>query len=206
VASHIDTPYPNYVVRVSAFRLHHVYTFTADCNIHPLHWAMFTVGIFSVVAFIHWGVMCYPVRLCYNVKFSNKTTWRYDTIFIGKWSSNRQKYNITRGGTGSSLLIENTRTQWQKSISHVHINIRASHKGKLKVKLSRRIGEWTYNSTVLDLGTTWKWVVSFMSQSLYSRGNSSRYLSDTRPHGPHSLPGRCGEEKNLALPGIEHQP
>jgi hypothetical protein len=40
-----------------------------------------------------------------------------------------------------------------------------------KIKLSpwRRMGELRYSSTTLDLGTRWRWVVSFMSMPLYPR-------------------------------------
>jgi hypothetical protein len=37
-------------------------------------------------------------------------------------------------------------------------------------------------------------------------GKNPRYLLDIRLGGPQSLSGRCGEEKNLALPGIEAGP
>jgi hypothetical protein len=33
-------------------------------------------------------------------------------------------------------------------------------------------GECKYSSTILDLGTRWKWVVSFMPRSLYPRERS----------------------------------
>jgi hypothetical protein len=31
------------------------------------------------------------------------------------------------------------------------------------------MGEWRYSSTILDLGTSWRWVVSFTPWPLYSR-------------------------------------
>jgi hypothetical protein len=34
-------------------------------------------------------------------------------------------------------------------------------------------------------------------------GKEPRYPLDRRPGGPHNRSGRCGEEKNLSLPGIE---
>jgi hypothetical protein len=39
----------------------------------------------------------------------------------------------------------------------------------------RRVGEWRYSSTYLDLGTRWRWVISFTSLPLYPRGKSCRY-------------------------------
>jgi hypothetical protein len=36
------------------------------------------------------------------------------------------------------------------------------------------MGEWRYSSTILDLGTAWRCVVSFTPRSLYSRGKIRR--------------------------------
>jgi hypothetical protein len=41
---------------------------------------------------------------------------------------------------------------------------------------------------------------------LYLRGNNPLYPLDRRLVGPQSLSGRCGEEKNLALPGLKPGP
>jgi hypothetical protein len=49
----------------------------------------------------------------------------------------------------------------------------------------------------LDLGTSWRWVVSFRPRPLYPRGNSPRYALDRRLGAPQSRSGRCGEEKIL---------
>jgi hypothetical protein len=61
--------------------------------------------------------------------------------------------------------------------------------------------EWRYSSTILDLGSRWKLVVSFTSRPLYSRGNSYGYPLDRRLGGSQSWSGRYEEEKNLALTG-----
>jgi hypothetical protein len=79
---------------------------------------------------------------------------------------------------------------------------------RIKVKLSsttprRHIGEWSYSSTILDFGSRWKKVVSFTPLLLYPRRKSLRYPFDKRLGGPQSRSGRRGEEKNLALLGIE---
>jgi hypothetical protein len=37
----------------------------------------------------------------------------------------------------------------------------------------RHMGEWRYCSTILDLGTRWRWVVSFTPRPLYPRGEST---------------------------------
>jgi hypothetical protein len=47
----------------------------------------------------------------------------------------------------------------------------------------RHIGGWRYSSTILDLSTRWRWVVSFTPLPLYPRGNSPRYPLDRRVGG-----------------------
>jgi hypothetical protein len=58
---------------------------------------------------------------------------------------------------------------------------------------------------ILDLGTRWRWVVSFTPQPLYPQGKTlPRYPLDRRLSGPQSLSGVGGEEENpQALPGPE---
>jgi hypothetical protein len=70
----------------------------------------------------------------------------------------------------------------------------------------KRTGQWRYSSTFLDLGTIWRWVVSFTPLPLYLRGKGLQYPLDRRLGGAQILSRRCGEEKNLALPGIEPRP
>jgi hypothetical protein len=55
------------------------------------------------------------------------------------------------------------------------------------------MGDWRYSSTILNLGTRWRRVVSFTPQPHYSRG----YPLDMRLGGHHSRSGRCEEEKDL---------
>jgi hypothetical protein len=67
----------------------------------------------------------------------------------------------------------------------------------------RHMGEWRYSCTILlDLGTRWRWVISFTPQPLYPWGKRSWYPLDRRLGGPESLSGCCREEKNLFLVGI----
>jgi hypothetical protein len=60
---------------------------------------------------------------------------------------------------------------------------------KVKIKLSlwliknmpwRRMGECRYSSTILDLGTRWRWVIRFTLRQLYPRKNRPRYPLDRR--------------------------
>jgi hypothetical protein len=53
---------------------------------------------------------------------------------------------------------------------------------------------------ILDLGSSWKWVVSFAPRPLYLQGKSPRYPLDRRLGGPRSHSGRGGEEKNSKPP------
>jgi hypothetical protein len=46
------------------------------------------------------------------------------------------------------------------------------------------MGEQRYSSTILDLTTRWRWVVSFMRLPPYSRGKIPRYPLDIRLVGP----------------------
>jgi hypothetical protein len=48
-----------------------------------------------------------------------------------------------------------------------------------------------------NLGTGWRWVVSFTPRPIYSQGKSSWYPLDRRLGGPQSCSGRGGEEKNF---------
>jgi hypothetical protein len=64
------------------------------------------------------------------------------------------------------------------------------------------MGEWRYSSTVLDLVTKWRWVVSFTPLPLYPGGNWRRYPLDRKLGGPQSRYRRYREEKNLAPAGI----
>jgi len=57
---------------------------------------------------------------------------------------------------------------------------------------------------ILDLGTRWRWVVSFTLQSFYPRKNNPWYPLERRLGGIQRRYGRGGEEKkSLLMPGIE---
>jgi hypothetical protein len=56
---------------------------------------------------------------------------------------------------------------------------------------------------ILNLGTRWRWMVSFTPRPLYPREKSPWYPLDRRLGGPKGRFGRGGENKNsLPLPGI----
>jgi hypothetical protein len=65
-------------------------------------------------------------------------------------------------------------------------------------------GEDVQLHSFFDLGTRWRWVVSFTPLPLYPQGKSPWYPLDRRLGGPQSRSGRWGEEKNSQpQPGIE---
>jgi hypothetical protein len=70
----------------------------------------------------------------------------------------------------------------------------------------RHMGEWRYSSIILEIGSRWRWVVSFRSRPFYLREKIPRYPFNRRLGGPQSRSGLCGEEKSLALPGCEPGP
>jgi hypothetical protein len=43
------------------------------------------------------------------------------------------------------------------------------------------MGEWRSKFVIRDLGTEWRWVVSFTPRPLFSQGNSHRYSLNKRP-------------------------
>jgi hypothetical protein len=58
--------------------------------------------------------------------------------------------------------------------------------------------EWMYRSIFLDLGTSWRWVVSFVLRPLYPWGKNPWYSLARRLGGPQSRSGRHGKVKILA--------
>jgi hypothetical protein len=58
---------------------------------------------------------------------------------------------------------------------------------------------------ILDLGTSWRWVVSFMPRPLFPHEKNPLYPLDRRLGKPQSRSRRAGEEKNSQpLPALEH--
>jgi hypothetical protein len=64
----------------------------------------------------------------------------------------------------------------------------------------RHEGVWGSGCTdphFFDLGTSWRWVVSFTPRQFYPRGKNPRYPLDRRMGGPQCRSGRRGEAKIL---------
>jgi hypothetical protein len=65
-------------------------------------------------------------------------------------------------------------------------------------------GEWTYISTILHLGSRWRWMVSFRSRSLYRRENPPVPFG-LGTVGPLAGLDHVEEWKILPLTGTEHR-
>jgi hypothetical protein len=102
--------------------------------------------------------------------------------------------------------IQHFITAWTAQSSLPH------HSYPYKVKLSLCLTNYTLlhkrvwgsgciGPRFLDLGTSWRWVVSFTLRSLYHRGKSPRYPLDRMLGGSQSRSGRRGEEKILDSTG-----
>jgi hypothetical protein len=68
---------------------------------------------------------------------------------------------------------------------------------KLSTTPWRCIGERMYRSTFLDLGTIWRWVVTFTPRMLYSLGKCPWFPNYRRLSGPQSRSEQHGEVKIL---------
>jgi hypothetical protein len=68
------------------------------------------------------------------------------------------------------------------------------------------MGKWWKSSAILNLGTGWRRVVSFMLQSFYPRGKSPWYRLHRRLCWPQSRSGRCGVKKKSLIPAGSQTP
>jgi hypothetical protein len=64
-----------------------------------------------------------------------------------------------------------------------------------------RMGNECIYPPILDIGTSWRSVVSFTPRPLYTWGNSPQYQLDRRLGGSQNRSGQHGEEKNLTHTG-----
>jgi hypothetical protein len=61
-----------------------------------------------------------------------------------------------------------------------------------------------YGGVNVDVGTTWRLLVSFTPLPLYPRGKNPWYSLDRRLGGPQSRPGSYGEVKILGPTGTRN--
>jgi hypothetical protein len=96
--------------------------------------------------------------------------------------------------------------------SHLHLDLSSAHKNNVLKSTTRSRkgitlrhedvwGKGCIDPRILDLGTSWRLVVIFTPQPVYSRGKSLWYPLDRKLGGPQNRSGRRREEKNLAPTG-----
>jgi hypothetical protein len=82
------------------------------------------------------------------------------------------------------------------------VPLKKGKKVKLSLCLTKHHAMKTYRGSgctspcILDLGTSWRRVVSFMHRPLYPRGKNPWYSLDRKLVGPQSRSGHIGEEKH----------
>jgi hypothetical protein len=79
-----------------------------------------------------------------------------------------------------------------------HVSLFSSEGVPVRQNAVHLEGAWRSGSTdphLPDLGTSWRWVVSFTPRPLYLRGKSPRYPLDRRLGGYQNLSERRGEER-----------
>jgi hypothetical protein len=64
---------------------------------------------------------------------------------------------------------------------------------------SRHTGEWRYSTTILDVGTSWRWMVSFTSLPLCPWGMNPQYALDRRLGGPQNWSGTLMKKMNTSV-------
>jgi hypothetical protein len=64
----------------------------------------------------------------------------------------------------------------------------------------RCMAEWRYCSTILNLVTIWRWVISFMSLLLCPQGNSPQYLMYKGLGWPQRWSEHYGKKRRTSLP------
>jgi hypothetical protein len=81
----------------------------------------------------------------------------------------------------------------------VHASDRAATV-QLSTMLWTNMGKWRYSSTIFDLGTRRRWVVSFTPRPIYPRWNRPHHPLDRRLVRSQSLPGRSGNQPGPSRP------
>jgi hypothetical protein len=108
-----------------------------------------------------------------------------------------------------SRLSRNPKVHYRVHKSTLLVPILSKLKVKLSLCLTKHHAMKTYWGSrgiapgILDLGTRWRWVVSFAPWPLYPQGKSPSYTLDRRLGGLQSRSGRGGEEKNSPAPRHE---
>jgi hypothetical protein len=114
-------------------------------------------------------------------------------------SNNNQKKNMKRAAD-----LVNINTFIVQHLWEMLLTMQERFCGKVVTVLNllssmpwRHMGKWRCSSTILDLGTRWRWVVSFTLRPPYLWGKGPQYPLDRSLGGPQRRSGRNGEEKML---------
>lgn len=106
---------------------------------------------------------------------------------------------------GSVLMSLFVRT-WRCSMGSRHCAFNIQVRGTLRVNVAPCVcmlwsnRAWRYNSTNSYLGTRWRWVISYASPPLYSRGVALQQHFKSRSRMSRCPSGRCGVDKALHCP------
>jgi hypothetical protein len=136
------------------------------------------------------GHDCFSAPPCLSIIHCYRPVWCYVTCPSEKESSNKQ-------------------TEKEQDLRY--FNSAFPRVGnKLSLCLTKYHGMNTYGGIggtaprIPDLGTRWRWVVSFTPRSFTPQGKKPPNSLDRRLGGPQRRSGRGGEEKNFQpLPGLE---
>jgi hypothetical protein len=108
-------------------------------------------------------------------------------VWSSRWNKNWQGKPKYSEKTCSNAILSTTNPTWPDLGSNLG---RRGRNTSLCTYALSHARMWRYNSTILDLGTRWSWVVRFTSLPL-----NIRYQLNMRLSRPQSRPGRCGKEK-----------
>jgi hypothetical protein len=127
----------------------------------------------------------------------------------------KQQYTYIRlhGMTSQKVacVIVSTMKIWRLKSQYPYYKVKSSMclttSNYLSTMPWRRMEEWRYSFTILDLGTRWGWVARFTPQLLHPMEITPITHWIGGWVGLQRRPACCGEEKNfLPLPGIKPWP
>jgi hypothetical protein len=124
----------------------------------------------TVEGLLHWGMLRYSSILPHH-----GLAWPLAVTTL------RQKIYESQSRTAMGQLFTVERDIKGKIVAVLN---------ELSTRPRRRMGSWRIDPYFLDLGTSWRWVVSFVPRPLYPQGKSPRYSLDRRLGGSQSRSGR----------------
>jgi hypothetical protein len=138
--------------------------------------------------------LCLKIEKLFVLHY-NKWLCYVRTDGVIKWHVT-QSYSLVSLCNVKAVLHHFALITVQLSCSCVFCNWASRHEGVL--------GSGGIAPHILDLGTRWRWAVSYTPRPLYPQRKSRSYLLDRSLGGPQSRSGHGGEEKNSQpLPGLE---